>query len=82
MKRELGVKVGRRIKWHEITKVLEKEKPKDLAIGIVSAFRCQEIKGTCIKALRRSWRKTRMSVVLEAKPRAYVKQDVLFKCIM
>lgn len=49
MKRELGVKVGRRIKWHEITKVLEKEKPKDLAIGIVSAFRCQEIKRNLYK---------------------------------
>ena len=49
MKRELGVKVGRRIKRHEITKVLEKEKPKDLAIGIVSAFKCQEIKRNLYK---------------------------------
>lgn len=37
------------IKWHEITQVLEKEKPKDLAIGVVSAFKCQEIKRNLYK---------------------------------
>lgn len=65
-----------------ITEVLEEKEtsPKDLAMRMVSVFKCQETKRNLHKRLRRSWRKTRMTVVSEAKWRVRVKQSVLFSC--